>query len=51
MEATVDYRFHIALRDVSPEVWRRMELTAHRALADLAARRPDIHRVVRRISS
>ena len=35
MEATVVYRFHIALRDVSPKVWRRVELTAGSSLADL----------------
>jgi hypothetical protein len=34
MEATVVYRFHIALRDVSPKVWRRVELTAGSSLAD-----------------
>jgi hypothetical protein len=35
MEATAVYRFHIALRDVSPKVWRRVELTADSSLADL----------------
>jgi hypothetical protein len=35
MEATVVYRFHIALRDVSPKVWRRVELTAGSSLVDL----------------
>jgi Plasmid pRiA4b ORF-3-like protein len=35
MEATVVYRFHIALRDVSPKIWRRVELTAGNSLADL----------------
>jgi Plasmid pRiA4b ORF-3-like protein len=35
MEATVVYRFHVALRDVSPKVWRRVELTAGSSLADL----------------
>jgi Plasmid pRiA4b ORF-3-like protein len=35
MEAEVVYRFHIALRGISPKVWRRVELTAGRSLADL----------------
>src|ERR1700679_3465902 len=35
MEATAVYRFHIALRDVSPKVWRRVELPAGSSLADL----------------
>jgi len=35
MEATLVYRFHIALRDVSPKIWRRVELTAGSSLADL----------------
>jgi hypothetical protein len=35
MEATVVYRFDVALRDVSPKVWRRVELTAGSSLADL----------------
>jgi Plasmid pRiA4b ORF-3-like protein len=35
MEAAVVYRFHIALRSVSPKIWRRMELTAGSSLADL----------------
>jgi Plasmid pRiA4b ORF-3-like protein len=35
MEATVVYRFHIALRGVNPKVWRRLELTAASSLADL----------------
>jgi len=35
LEATVVYRFYIALRDVSPKVWRRVELTAGSSLADL----------------
>jgi hypothetical protein len=35
MEATVVYRFHIALRDVSPKIWRRVKLTAGSSLADL----------------
>lgn len=35
MAATVVYRFHIALRDVSRKVWRRVELRAGSSLADL----------------
>jgi Plasmid pRiA4b ORF-3-like protein len=35
MEATAVYRFHIALRDVSRKVWRRVELTVGSSLADL----------------
>jgi hypothetical protein len=35
MEAGVVYRFHIALRGVSPKIWRRVELTAGGSLADL----------------
>jgi hypothetical protein len=35
MEATVVYRFHIALRGVDPKIWRRVELTAGSSLADL----------------
>src|SRR5260370_37426341 len=35
MEAAVVYRFHIALRGVSPKLWRRVELTAGSSLADL----------------
>ena len=35
MEAAVVYRFHIALRGVSPKIWRRVELTARSSLADL----------------
>jgi hypothetical protein len=35
MEATVVYRSHIALRDVSPRVWRRVALTAGSSLANL----------------
>jgi hypothetical protein len=35
MEAAVVYRFHIALRVVSPKIWRRVELTAGSSLADL----------------
>jgi hypothetical protein len=35
MEAAVVYRFHIALRGVSPRIWRRVELTAGSSLADL----------------
>jgi hypothetical protein len=35
VEATVVYRFHIALRNVSPKVWRRVELTKGSSLADL----------------
>jgi hypothetical protein len=35
MEAAVVYRFHIALRCVSPRIWRRVELTAGSSLADL----------------
>ena len=35
MEATVVYRFHIALRGVSPKIWRRVELTACSSLANL----------------
>jgi len=35
MEATVVYRFHIALRGVAPKIWRRLELTAGSSLADL----------------
>jgi hypothetical protein len=35
MEAAVVYRFHIALRGVSPKIWRRVELTADSSLADL----------------
>jgi len=35
MEAMVVYRFHIALRDVSPKIWRRVELTAGNSVADL----------------
>jgi hypothetical protein len=35
MEAAVVYRLHIALRGVSPKVWRRLELTAGTSLSDL----------------
>jgi hypothetical protein len=35
MEATAVHRFHIALRDVSPKIWRRVELTGGNSLADL----------------
>jgi hypothetical protein len=35
MEAAIFYRFHIALRGISPKIWRRVELTAGRSLADL----------------
>jgi hypothetical protein len=35
MEAAVVYRFHIALRRVSPKIWRRIELTGGSSLADL----------------
>jgi Plasmid pRiA4b ORF-3-like protein len=35
MEAAVVYRFHIALRGVSPKIWRRIDLTAGSSLADL----------------
>jgi Plasmid pRiA4b ORF-3-like protein len=35
MGAQVVYRFHVALRDVHPKVWRRTELTAGSSLADL----------------
>jgi hypothetical protein len=35
MEATVVYRFRIALRGVDPKIWRRVELTAASSLADL----------------
>jgi Plasmid pRiA4b ORF-3-like protein len=35
MEAAVIYRFHIALRDVGPKIWRRVDLTAGSSLADL----------------
>jgi hypothetical protein len=35
MEAAVVYRFYIALRGVSPKIWRRVELTAGSSLADL----------------
>ena len=35
MEVTVVYRFHVALRDVNPKVWRRVELTTGSSLADL----------------
>lgn len=35
MEATVVYRFHIALRGVDPKIWRRVELRAGSSLADL----------------
>jgi hypothetical protein len=35
MEAAVVYRLHIALRGVSPKVWRRLELTVGTSLSDL----------------
>jgi hypothetical protein len=35
MEAAVAYQFHIVLRDISPKIWRRVELTAGNSLADL----------------
>jgi Plasmid pRiA4b ORF-3-like protein len=35
MEAEFVYRFHIALRGVSPKIWRRVELTAGSSLADV----------------
>jgi hypothetical protein len=35
VEAAVVYRFHIALRDVSPNIWRRVELTTVSCLGDL----------------
>jgi hypothetical protein len=35
MEGEVVYRFHVALRGVSPKVWRRVVLTAGSSLADL----------------
>jgi hypothetical protein len=51
MEGTVVYRFHIALRDVSPKVWRRVELTAGSSLADLQRVIQISLGVVRRISA
>jgi hypothetical protein len=35
MEVAVVYRFHIDLRDVSPTIWCRVELTTASSLADL----------------
>jgi hypothetical protein len=35
MEATVVYRFHIALRGVDPKIWRRVELIAGSSLGYL----------------
>jgi hypothetical protein len=35
MQAGIIYRFHIALRGISPRIWRRIELNAGQSLADL----------------
>jgi hypothetical protein len=40
MEATVVYRFHIALRGIDPEIWRRVKLIAGSSLADREVNAP-----------
>jgi hypothetical protein len=35
MEPRVVYQFHIALRNISPKIWRRLELSSGHSLADL----------------
>ena len=35
MNSPVVYQFHFALRNISPRVWRRIELSANHSLADL----------------
>jgi hypothetical protein len=40
MEAMVVYRLYIALRDVSPKIWRRVELTVGKLVGRPATRDP-----------
>jgi hypothetical protein len=35
MESPIAYQFHVALRGISPRIWRRIELSAFHSLADL----------------
>jgi hypothetical protein len=35
MESQIAYQFHVALRGISPRIWRRIELPAYHSLADL----------------